>query len=82
MQVENIAECSGTTCTKLPPVFKTFVLSIFEWQLQTGFTVHAQMASDLTFGMSLHLCPYFVGMSSGGSNEGDATYQASRLFTF
>ena len=27
------------TCTKQPPVFKTFVLSIFEWSLKTGFTV-------------------------------------------
>ena len=27
------------TCTKLPPVFKTFVLSNFELQLSTGFTV-------------------------------------------
>ena len=29
-----------STCTKLPPVFKTFVLSIFEWSLKTGFTIH------------------------------------------
>ena len=28
------------TCTKLPLVFKTFVLSIFEWPLKTGFTVN------------------------------------------
>ena len=27
------------TCTKLPPVVKTFVLSIYEWPLKTGFTV-------------------------------------------
>ena len=39
MQVGSIAECSLeysailSTCTKLPPVFKTFVLSIFEWPL-------------------------------------------------
>ena len=26
------------TCTKLPLVFKTFVLSIFEWPLKTGVT--------------------------------------------
>ena len=25
---------------KLPFVFKTFVLSIFEWALKTGFTVN------------------------------------------
>ena len=27
------------TCIKLPSVFKTFVLSIFEWPLKTGLTV-------------------------------------------
>ena len=29
------------TFIKLPFVFKTFVLSIFEWPLKTGFTVHS-----------------------------------------
>ena len=28
------------TCTKLPLVFKTFVLSNFEWPLVAGFTVY------------------------------------------
>ena len=28
-----------STFIKLPFVFKTFVLSIFEWPLETGFTV-------------------------------------------
>ena len=28
-----------STFIKLPFVFKTFVLSIFEWPLKTGFTV-------------------------------------------
>ena len=28
-----------STFNKLPYVFKTFVLSIFEWPLKTGFTV-------------------------------------------
>ena len=28
-----------STFIKLPIVFKTFVLSIFEWRLKTGFTV-------------------------------------------
>ena len=27
------------TCIKLPHGFKTFILSIFEWPLKTGFTV-------------------------------------------
>ena len=29
-----------STFIKLPFVFKTFVLSIFEWPLKTGFTVY------------------------------------------
>ena len=43
MQVESIAECSSVflTCIKVPHVFKTFVLSIFEWLLKTGPTVMA-----------------------------------------
>ena len=28
-----------STCIKLPFAIKTFVLSIFEWPLKTGFTV-------------------------------------------
>ena len=28
-----------STCVKLPSVFKSFVLTIFEWPLKTGFTV-------------------------------------------
>ena len=41
---KSIAECSkrafcNTYDLKLPIVFKTFVLSIFEWPLKTGFTV-------------------------------------------
>ena len=46
MQVKSIAECSSEhsaillTFIKLPFVFKTFVLSIFEWPLKTGFTVN------------------------------------------
>ena len=45
MQVKSIAKCSKRAfCNtfnliKLPFVLKTFVLSIFEWSLKTGFTV-------------------------------------------
>ena len=46
MQVNSIAECSKgehsailLTFIKLPFVIKSFVLSIFEWPLKTGFTV-------------------------------------------
>ena len=48
MQVKSIAECSKMehsailqTFIKLPFVYKTFVLSIFEWPLKIGFTVIA-----------------------------------------
>ena len=48
MQVESIAECSNAprehsaillAFFKLPFVFKTFVFSMFEWPLKTGFIV-------------------------------------------
>ena len=46
MKVKSIAECSPlehsailSTFIKLPFIIKTFVLSIFEWPLKTGFTV-------------------------------------------
>ena len=34
------------TFSKLPPGFKTFILSIFEWQLKTGYTVYAKMKTS------------------------------------
>ena len=37
LQGEHSANLS--TCIKLPFIFKTFVLSIFEWSLKPGFTV-------------------------------------------
>ena len=48
MKVKSIAECSHSplgafcnlsTCIKLSSALKTFVLSIFDWVLKTGFTV-------------------------------------------
>ena len=36
------------TCIELPHGFKTFVLSIFEWPLKTGFTVKTYMFIDKT----------------------------------
>ena len=41
MQAKSIAEHSAilSTFIKLPFVFKSIVLSIFEWPLRTGFTV-------------------------------------------
>ena len=38
-----------STFIKLPFAIKTFVLSIFEWPLQTGFTVISQMFGILQF---------------------------------
>ena len=32
---------------KLPFVFKTFVLSIFEWPLKTGFTIFAKIKGQV-----------------------------------
>ena len=43
MQGEHSAILS--TFIKLPFVIKTFVLSIFEWPLKTGFTVHSAKSS-------------------------------------
>ena len=44
MQVKSIAECSygsiTSTFIKLPFVIKIFVLTIFEWQFYTYFTVY------------------------------------------
>ena len=41
MKVKVLQNASAilSTCTKLPSVFKTFVSSIFEWLLKTGYTV-------------------------------------------
>ena len=50
MQVKRIAECSkGSILQHFQPVlsehlsFNTFVLSIFEWPLKTGFTVFTKL---------------------------------------
>ena len=46
------------TCIKLPSIFKTYVLSILEWPLKTGFTV-CICASTQEFGtyrMGEHMC--------------------------
>ena len=40
------------TCIKLPPVFKTFILSIFEWLLKTGLTVCTCMRNWKDFMLS------------------------------
>ena len=50
MQVKRIAECSERailfTFIKAPFAFEIFVLSIFEWQLKTGFTVRDQAGTE------------------------------------
>ena len=57
MQVKSIAECSKGSILqyflpslKLPFIFKTFVLSFFEWPLKTGFTVLLKLWNDFCFG--------------------------------
>ena len=53
MEVKSIAECSQRafcytpTCNKLLPVFKSFVLSIFEWPLKTGFAVFLFFSAEV-----------------------------------
>ena len=73
-----------STFVKIPFVFKTFVSSIFEWPLKTGFTVliaYAQIPlinaytdvpcgnRGLHVGLSLHRHPYFVCACSEGESE-------------
>ena len=61
MQVKSPREHSAIhlTFVKLPFVFKTFVLSIFEWPLKKGFTVyqnmHTQLSSDAHY---LFICAF------------------------
>ena len=38
------------TCIALPHGFKTFVLSIFEWPLKTGFTVQCMQTKLIQLG--------------------------------
>ena len=49
------------TFIKLPFVFKTFVLAIFEWPLKTGFTAFIILLKfcffHLEFGGSLNIVP-------------------------
>ena len=45
-----------STFIKLPFVFKTFVLSIFEWPLKTGFTVIHSLV------ICIAECPLFPGV--------------------
>ena len=61
MQVKSIAECIKL----VPSVFKTFVLSTFEWPIKTGFTVLLPMTVCVWYvkkiittwgGTSLALC--------------------------
>ena len=45
-------------CTKLPLVFQTFVLSIFEWPLKIGYTVGESIMREGEFThLGRHLIP-------------------------
>ena len=48
MQVKGIADCSSI---KMPNGFQAFVLSIFEWQLKTGFTVNPSLCAKMQYHM-------------------------------
>ena len=53
------------TFIKLSFVFKTFVLSFFEWLFYTGFTV----SRYLGLGLSVHPGAFFMSSSIEGSGE-------------
>ena len=71
-----------STFIKLPFVFKTFVLSIFEWLLKSGFTIHRPVLNvivqlscgdrSLVSGMGHNLLPYFMYVNSKGSAQTEA----------
>ena len=62
LQREHSAICS--TCIKPPSVFKTFVLSIFEWPLKTGYTVCIKLPSVFkTFVLSFFEWPLKTGFT-------------------
>ena len=46
-----------STFIKLPFVFKTFVLSRFEWPLKTGFTVYANVVAVLAIKVVSYTIP-------------------------
>ena len=77
MQVKSVREHSATLLTfilehsatlltliKLPFVFKSFVLSIFEWPLKTGFTVGPNLRSLVLFNMPCSIGIYHSHLSS------------------
>ena len=51
-----------STCIKLSFVIKTFVLSIFEWPLKTGFTVYFDLYPNKTNRIH-HRCSLGTGKS-------------------
>ena len=61
MQVKSVADCSMEhsavllSCIRLPHGFKTFVLSIFEWLLKTGFTVPS-LENGVDTDFFTHMC--------------------------
>ena len=60
MQVKIIAEYSKSTIRstfiKLPFFMETFVLSIFEWPLYTGFTVHVSQQKSSVLDARIRTC--------------------------
>ena len=66
------------TCIKLPFVFKTFFLSIFEWPLKTGFTVHSLDVLISVFGKP-RICVYDGGYYCFECHENDEYYIPARI---
>ena len=62
-----------STCTKLTSVFKTFVLSIFEWPLKTVFTV---LFISTTFKLTL---AFIIGLMRRNFKLWDRNHSATGL---
>ena len=65
-----------STFIKLPFSIKTFVLHIFEWLLQTGFTVSA--ISYFTY-LTLLYCQVLTCIKTNKTNETKAAFLRAKL---
>ena len=54
-----------STFIKLPFVFKTFVLSIFEWPLKTGFTACDKLFGQMGWHTEVKVASKRKNLSSG-----------------
>ena len=64
------------TFIKLPFVFKTFVLSIFEWPLKTGFTVCDKLFYQMGWHTEIKLASKRKNLSSWFLTKQDSNQSA------